>query len=669
MKELFNIHGKKDLSERISSSPFLFAIIDFILLNAAFFICNYLKRGTFNLRLGYGKLLFLFYLCWFFGSYIGGKFKASSYSNFLNAFITVTRSSLYIAYCIVFLIVVLGLEDYSILQVFSTCLFICGLEITALSFYFLFVKEYKIKETSEDETIKQKRKEYGSYVLVGADILMVFIAFFIVNLIKRGHFNLLPHYDKLLLLIYGVWFLCSMATKKFYMKGYKNFSFYFWQWGKAGILMVATLSIVVYGFRLFYFSRVQVFGSIIVLITLELIALLLYWWNQVEKKEHYDIESIETVKTILKQENIPLNIDIETIRKNLLRPARIKLQNKLMKDYSELFEFIDQNIDLNEMLCLETILGNSSDPFTLKIGETPTRLFLNLCKINDIRRMNQHFLYIHQMLLPGGYYISWTHTIKTHRQWIYSNFPRQIANVVYLIDFCYKRIMPKLPVLRSLYFALTKGKNRIISRAEVLGRLSFCGFEIVAEKDIKKRSCFIARKIKTPSLDQNPTYGPLIMLKRVGGNNKVIYIYKFRTMHPYSEYIQQYVFEMQGIQNGGKLNNDFRMTAWGKVMRKFWLDEIPMIYNWIKGDLKLVGVRPLSLHYLSLYDEKLQEMRKIVKPGLIPPFYADLPETFDEICESERRYINSFMQHPVKTQCVYFWKAFINIVLKGVRSH
>ncbi|MCD4676355.1 MAG: sugar transferase [Desulfobacula sp.] len=116
------------------------------------------------------------------------------------------------------------------------------------------------------------------------------------------------------------------------------------------------------------------------------------------------------------------------------------------------------------------------------------------------------------------------------------------------------------------------------------------------------------------------------------------------------------------------MNDDFRMTTWGKIMRKCWIDELAMLYNWIKGDLHLVGVRPLSLHYYSLYDEELQELRQCVKPGLIPPFYADLPTTFEEICDSEKIYIRAFLKHPIKTQWKYFWKIFFNIVFKGARS-
>ena len=211
--------------------------------------------------------------------------------------------------------------------------------------------------------------------------------------------------------------------------------------------------------------------------------------------------------------------------------------------------------------------------------------------------------------------------------------------------------------------------DRLISRAELLGRLNFCGFDIVAEKVIDNKHYVIARKVKTTSLDTSPTYGPLVQLKRSGLGGQMVNIYKFRTMHPYSEYLQQYVYDRQGLHEGGKIENDFRVTTWGRVMRKFWLDELPMLYNWVKGDLSVVGVRPLSFHYLELYDQELQTLRRKVKPGLVPPFYADLPRTFEEICESERRYIKAFLKKPYRTQVVYFWRCFVNIVFKGARSN
>ena len=94
-----------------------------------------------------------------------------------------------------------------------------------------------------------------------------------------------------------------------------------------------------------------------------------------------------------------------------------------------------------------------------------------------------------------------------------------------------------------------------------------------------------------------------------------------------------------------------------------------MLYNWVRGDLKYFGVRPLSKQYHNLYSDELKELREKVKPGLIPPFYADLPEDLSEIMESETRYIKSYLKNPLRTQYTYLLKSFINIVINGARSN
>jgi len=209
----------------------------------------------------------------------------------------------------------------------------------------------------------------------------------------------------------------------------------------------------------------------------------------------------------------------------------------------------------------------------------------------------------------------------------------------------------------------------MVSKAEIFGRLYFCGFKIVDELEIENRLFFIAQKVKQPSMNTNPTYGPLVQLKRIGFNGNIINVYKFRTMYPYSEFLQEYIYEKNHLDKGGKFRDDFRITEWGKVMRATWMDELPMIYNWLKGDIKLFGVRPLSRQYFSLYTKELQELRKKVVPGLIPPFYADLPETLAEIMESELRYIQSYLKAPIKTQAIYTWRSYKNIILNGSRSN
>ncbi len=178
----------------------------------------------------------------------------------------------------------------------------------------------------------------------------------------------------------------------------------------------------------------------------------------------------------------------------------------------------------------------------------------------------------------------------------------------------------------------------------------------------------IAQKVKEPIRDTKPNTGPFIRLRRIGKNGKEFGVYKLRTMYSYSEYIQPYIYKQLGLAKGGKISNDYRVSPLGRFLRKTWLDELPMLINWIKGDMKFVGVRPLSSHYFSLYSKELQELRTKVKPGLFPPFYADMPETLEEIQESEIRYIKSYLKRPFYTDCRYFFKTFVNIAFKGKRS-
>jgi len=293
---------------------------------------------------------------------------------------------------------------------------------------------------------------------------------------------------------------------------------------------------------------------------------------------------------------------------------------------------------------------------------------VNLKRINDFGRINRIFETINEKLVNNGIFIGCCETLEFRKTRLLNKYPG-FLNYLYLgVDYLFKRVMPKLPVTKKIYFALTGGRNRVISRAEVLGRLYASGFKAIHEQNIGYMYYFIAKKASRPSFDSNPSYGLLFGMERTGMNHKNIRVYKFRTMYPYSEYLQQYVYERNNLENGGKFKNDFRITATGRIMRKFWIDELPMIWNFLKSDIKLVGVRPLSKQYQSLYPKDLLTLRHKHKPGLIPPYYADMPDGFDQILDSERRYLESYCKSPLYTDWKYFWKAFVNIVFKSARS-
>ena len=114
----------------------------------------------------------------------------------------------------------------------------------------------------------------------------------------------------------------------------------------------------------------------------------------------------------------------------------------------------------------------------------------------------------------------------------------------------------------------------------------YSGYEIIEYREIDQLSYFFAMKKEPPSTDRTPSTGPLLKMKRVVKGGKMTYIYKLRTMHPYAQYIQEYVYVNNNLEKNGKLKNDYRITSWGRLLRKLWIDEIPMIYNVLKGDIK-----------------------------------------------------------------------------------
>lgn len=334
-----------------------------------------------------------------------------------------------------------------------------------------------------------------------------------------------------------------------------------------------------------------------------------------------------------------------------------------------LYAFLQTHLDLDSMDDFETeVVTEYSQATAEALDERSLLLCVALHRVNDVRWLNRYFISLHRSLRNGGYIVGRGETLAAHRRRFFRKHRGPFARILYFAHFLYVRIMPKLWLTKKLYFWISRGKNRAFSKAEILGRLCYCGFKIVAVQERDDDFFFIAKKVKEPSAEPKPSYSPIISLRRVGHNGKIIRIKKFRTMHPYSEYLQEYVYEQNHLQSNGKFKDDFRITGWGKFMRKYWLDELPQLINYFCGNINLMGVRALSEHYLSLYPADLKELRKRFKPGLIPPYYADLPGSFDEIIESERRYFAARMQHGFLTDDRYLCKAVANILLKKARS-
>ena len=190
---------------------------------------------------------------------------------------------------------------------------------------------------------------------------------------------------------------------------------------------------------------------------------------------------------------------------------------------------------------------------------------------------------------------------------------------------------------------------------ELMGRLVYCGFEIVEADDVVVRVEKVREVTDVERIERK--YGWIVKLRRVGKDGRRFNIYKLRTMYPYAEYLQKWMYEQYNLDEKGKIANDFRITRVGRWLRRLWIDELPNVWNLVRGEMKVVGVRPLSEHYYSLYREEVQRARVKYKPGLLPPFYADRPSTLEEIQESEMKYLEACDRDGVRrTDWRYFWR-------------
>lgn len=136
--------------------------------------------------------------------------------------------------------------------------------------------------------------------------------------------------------------------------------------------------------------------------------------------------------------------------------------------------------------------------------------------------------------------------------------------------------------------------------------------------------------------------------KRPGKNEKIFTLYKFRTMT-----------DKRDI-DGNLLPDEYRLTKFGKFLRSTSLDELPELINIIKGDMAIVGPRPLLVEYLPYYTEE-EKHRHDVRPGLTGLAQVNgrnLLE-WDERLKKDLEYINSIS---VKNDLFIIFRTIINVI-------
>ena len=140
----------------------------------------------------------------------------------------------------------------------------------------------------------------------------------------------------------------------------------------------------------------------------------------------------------------------------------------------------------------------------------------------------------------------------------------------------------------------------------------------------------------------SPGASPIFAQTRVGRDGKEFTFYKFRSMIPNAEnHLEELLHENEMCVPVFKIRDDPRMTRFGRFIRKCSIDELPQLYNVLRGDMSIVGPRPALPREVAQYDDYAMQ-RLIVSPGLtcywqIQPNRNQL--SFDEWRELDLKYI------------------------------
>jgi len=512
--------------------------------------------------------------------------------------------------------------------------------------------------------VHKKIIDRNKFILVFfIDFILLGVSFITAVLVKRGRIYLTPDYGMLLGVYYLLWAIACALSKKNYVKKPKTYIEGLKPFLRCMLYLVVLLFFTLYLFQLFHYSRFILIFTLIVYLVLQTAFYTILYLLKLGP-------SVDVIEEKHKNNKERDYMAIDKVEREIKVPLKYKLRETLNENHEDIYNFIDSSLNLDSIRASESLmLDTRYSHNVLGVINSGHEFIGNLHRVNDIKRINRFFIAVNKRLIKGGYFYGHFETLEQRLKRRYSKYPKFFRKILYLFDFIWMRAFPKMPVLKKIYFSIHGTDSRVVSRIEILGRLSFCGFKIVKMQDIDNKLNFVVKKVSPPLKDENPSYGPVFKQKRIGLNGEIIYVYKFRTMHPYSEYSNNFFNKQNRFGHLAKVENDERITSWGKYLRKYWIDELPMLVNLLQGDLKLVGIRPISeALYNSRFPKEFREKKIRIKPGVIPVCYRDMPKSLEETWESERKYIERYREHPLRTDFVYFFKVFYNILFKGARS-
>jgi len=344
------------------------------------------------------------------------------------------------------------------------------------------------------------------YVIGLIDILIIGCSYGLAGWIKPGFSfsNISIRHISLIGVFLGIWILVSHFSMKFKIGSSKSLREIFYSVLISNFIILAIISVLLVIFTNVQYSRIIIFGTIFFATIFELVLGYLY----------HAINQSEFLQEWIGSEYIYKNgINGNNRTKNNLSnytPSALLTQQKSNRSFDTLEKAIIEEsgkevslwINLQaDILNPKTLIQATTTRFN--IDNHPNLFFetiINLARINDIQRINKFFESVNTKLVDGGVFIGCGETYLLRKERIFNKYPIFLNYIIYTIDFIFKRVIPKMRLTRKIYFLFTRGKNRVMSKTETLGRLYSCGFEVIEEKSIN-HLIDLARKVSIVDQD------------------------------------------------------------------------------------------------------------------------------------------------------------------------
>jgi len=310
-------------------------------------------------------------------------------------------------------------------------------------------------------------------LLIAADISLIALSFLFFIWIKPASLRVyLPRYDEAFGLFLVIWLVASIPTRKYSYKGKVSFNDFMVPVIFSGTITLITVCILIIGFNHFAYSRLIVFGTIASSLFFEILLFSLYYYY---RRLNRSTDNFESVLLYLKQlETEAVAVDVTSLPKaespedypvyNLLHYKELLLEKTSESAYRYLCNHVKE---LND----RTLVLSTTSRFVVEMTSGLPNVIINLLPINDIKWINKFFESVNTRLAVGGLFIGCVVPNEMRKEKIFRESPWGIKYLIYSFYFIFKRLFSKLPVIKKIYFLMTNGFDRPISRAEATGRL------------------------------------------------------------------------------------------------------------------------------------------------------------------------------------------------------